>query len=143
MEAAALFFRFKENIATINGALNTKLEVRSMPYQTAIPLEVDILASILHLHGLEFSSQTPGAKRLEDFQQWFVQNEEQISDVMQTILKDRKAYMKTDQGVVLQKEMLIRRLEYFNETARTLDIMMAQQRLQSPKHFQYPFLLNQ
>ncbi|WP_018476913.1 hypothetical protein [Pontibacter roseus] len=143
MEAAALYFRFKDNLATILGALNSKLEVRSMPYNTSIPLEINLLADILRLHGLDFRSETPGAARLQDFQQWFLQNEEKASEVMHRVLEDKRAYMKTTTGTVLQKEMLIRRLEYFNETAHTLDVMMRQQQLQSPKHFQYPFLLNQ
>ncbi|WP_299704842.1 hypothetical protein [uncultured Pontibacter sp.] len=143
MEAAALYVRFKDNLATIIGALNSKLEVRSMPYNVSIPLEVDLLADILHLHGLEFKSETAGVGRLEDFVRWFQQNENAVMDTMQHVMEDKRAYMKTAGGVVLQKEMLIRRLEYFNETAHTLDVMMRQQQLNSPKHFQYPFLLNQ
>lgn len=140
MEAAALYFRFKDNLATIIGAINSKLEFRSMPYNVSIPLEVNLLADILRLHGLEFSSETPSVKRLEDFQRWFMQNEAAVSDVMHRVLEDKKAYMKTGSGTVLQKEMLIRRLEYFNETAHTLDVMMTQQQLHSPKHFNYPYL---
>lgn len=143
MEAPVLYLRFKENLDTIIGALNSKLEVRTMPYNTSIPLEIDLLADILRVHGLEFSSDTPGANRLQDFWQWFLQNEEKVSDVLQRVMEDKKAYLKTDQGTVLQKEMLYRRLEYFNETAHTLDVMIRQQQLHSPKHFKYPFLLNQ
>lgn len=143
MEAAALYVRFKENLATIIVALNSKLEVRSMPYQVSIPLEVDLLADVLRLHGLDFTSATSGASRLEDFTRWFEQNENAVMDTMQRVMEDKRAYMKTSGGVVLQKEMLIRRLEYFNETAHTLQVMMRQQQLNSPKHFRYPFLLNQ
>lgn len=140
MEAAALYFRFKENIATILGALNSKLEVRSMPYNTSIPLEVDLMADMLHLHGLEFKSETAGAARLQDFQQWYLQHEEQVNEIIHRILEDKRAYMRTTSGIVLQKEMMIRRLEFFNETARTLNVMMTQQQLGSPKHHNYPFL---
>lgn len=140
MEAAALFFRFKDNLATIAGALNSKLEVRSMPYNTSIPLEIDLLADVLCLHGLDFQSSTPGAARLFDFQQWYAQYEEQVNDVMHRVLEDKRAYMKTATGTVLQKEMLYRRLEYFKETAHTLEVMMIQQQLHSPKHFSYPYL---
>ncbi len=140
MEAAALYFRFKDNLATIAGALNSKLEVRSMPYNTSIPLEIDLFADVLRLHGLDFSSVTPGASRLFDFQQWYAQNEEAVNEVMHKVLEDKRAYMKTATGTVLQKEMLYRRLEFFKETAHTLEVMMAQQQLHSPKHFSYPFL---
>jgi hypothetical protein len=140
MEAAALYFRFKDNIATILGALNSKLEVRSMPYSTTIPLEVDLLADILRLHGLDFRSETAGVARLEEFQQWFLQHTDDVNNVMHTVLEDKHAYMRTSSGIVLQKEMLIRRLEFFNETARTLQVMMTQQQLGSPKHHNYPFL---
>lgn len=140
MEAAALYFRFKDNLATILGALNSKLEVRSMPYNTSIPLEVDLMADMLHLHGMEFKSETPGAARLQDFQQWYLQHEEQVNEILHRILEDKHAYMRTTSGIVLQKEMMIRRLEFFNETARTLHVMMTQQQLGSPKHHNYPFL---
>ena len=140
MEAAALFFRFKDNLATIAGALNSKLEVRSMPYNTSIPLEIDLLADVLRLHGLDFQSSTPGASRLFDFQQWYAQNEEKVNEVMHQVLENKRAYMKTATGTVLQKEMLYRRLEFFKETAHTLDVMMIQQQLHSPKHFSYQFL---
>jgi len=140
MEAAALYLRFKDNLATIVGALNSKLEKRSMPFDVTIPLEVDLLADVLHLHGLDFGSPTPGALRIQDLQQWFFQNEEQISVVMHRVLEDKKAYMRTSTGTVLQKEMLMRRLEFINETARTLAVMMEQQQLGSPKQYNYPFL---
>ncbi|WP_276497815.1 hypothetical protein [Pontibacter litorisediminis] len=140
MEAAALFLRFKDNLARIAGALNSKLEVRTMPYNTSIPLEIDLLADVLRLHGLDFKSPTPGAARLFDFQQWYMQHEEQANEVMHHLLEDKKAYMKTATGTVLQKEMLYRRLEFFKETAHTLDVMMIQQNLHSPKHFNYPYL---
>lgn len=143
MEAAALYVRFKDNLATISGALNSKLEIRSMPYNVSIPLELDLLSDMLRQHGLEFNSETLGAARLEDFIGWFQQNENAVMDTMHRIMEDKRAYMKTAGGTVLQKEMLIRRLEFFNETAHTLDVMMRQQQLNSPKHFQYPFLLNQ
>jgi hypothetical protein len=142
MEAAALYVRFKDNLATILGALGSKLEVRSMPYNVSIPLEVDLLADILRLHGIDFRSDVQGAARLEDFTNWFQQNEETVMAAMQQVMEDKRAYMRTSGGTVLQKEMLIRRLEYFNETAHTLDVMMRQQQLKSPKHFAYPFLLN-
>ncbi|WP_347157676.1 hypothetical protein [Pontibacter chitinilyticus] len=140
MEAAALYLRFKDNLAIIIGALHSKLERRTMPFETTIPLEVDLLADVLHLHGLEFTSATPGARRIEDFQQWFLQHEEAVSDVLHHVLDNKRAYMRTATGVVLQKEMLMRRLEFINETAHTLSIMMEQQQLGSPKHHNYPFL---
>ncbi|MFD3000258.1 hypothetical protein ACFS7Z_07790 [Pontibacter toksunensis] len=140
MEAAALHLRFKENLATVVGALNSPLEMRSMPYNTTLPLEVNLLTDVLRLHGLEFTSDTQGAQRVQDFQQWYLQNEEQVNEVMHRVLEDKKAYMKTATGVVLQKEMLYRRLEYFKEAAHTLQVMMIQQKLHSPKHFNYPFL---
>ncbi len=140
MEAAALFFRFKENLATVVGALNSKLEVGTMPYNTSVPLEINLLADVLRQRGLEFSSDTLGTKRAEAFQQWYLQNEERVNEAMHHILEDKKAYIKTATGVVLQKEMLYRRLEFFKETAHTLEVMMAQQQLHSPKHFNYPYL---
>ncbi|MCJ8163953.1 hypothetical protein MKJ04_03805 [Pontibacter sp. E15-1] len=140
MEAAALFFRFKENLATVVGAFNSKLEIGTMPYSTSVPLEINLLADLLHLYGHAFSSDVIGTKRAEDFQQWYLQHEAKVNETMHRILEDKKAYIKTATGVVLQKEMLYRRLEFFKETAHTLAVMMAQQQLHSPKHFSYPYL---
>ncbi|WP_162051694.1 hypothetical protein [Pontibacter pamirensis] len=140
MEAAALYLHFKKNLTTVVGAFNSPLELRSMPYNTSLPLEVNLLADVLRLHGLEFNSATTGAERVQDFQQWYLQHEEHVNEVLHRVLEDKKAYMKTATGVVLQKEMLYRRLEYFKEAAHTLQVMMAQQKLHSPKHFNYPFL---
>lgn len=135
-----MFFGFKDNLATIAGVLKSGLEVRSMPYNTSIPLETDLLADVLRLHGLDFRSATVGADRLFDFQQWYAQQEDQVNEAMHRVLEDKKAYIKTATGTVLQKEMLYRRLEYFKETAHTLEVMAIQQKLHSPKHFNYPFL---
>ncbi|PTX15125.1 hypothetical protein C8N40_10812 [Pontibacter mucosus] len=140
MEAAALFLRFRDNLNSIANALNSKLEIRTMPYNVSIPLEIDLLADVLRLHGLDFQSGTPGLARLFDFQQWYLQHQQQADEVMQRVLEDKKAYMKTATGTVLQKEMLYRRLEFFKETAHTLEVMMIQQNLHSPKHFNYPYL---
>ncbi|TPE44755.1 hypothetical protein [Pontibacter mangrovi] len=140
MEAAALFFHFKDNLARIANALNSKLEVRSMPYNTSIPLEINLLADLLRLHGLDFQSSTSGAARLFDFKDWYSQHETQANEVMHRVLEEKKAYIKTATGTILQKEMLYRRLEFFKETAHTLDVMMIQQNLHSPKHFNYPYL---
>ncbi|WP_114778330.1 hypothetical protein [Botryobacter ruber] len=140
MEAAALFFRFKDNLNAISGAFNSKLEIRTMPYQTTVPIEVNLLADVLRQHGLEFKGAAPGVRALDEFRQWFLQNEQQVMDVMHKVLENKRAYMKTGEGTVLQKEMLMRRLEFFNETAHTLTIMMEQQQLGSPYQHSYPFL---
>ncbi len=142
MEAAALYLRFKENLAVIISALTSKLERRTMPFEVIIPLEVDLLADVLRLHGLDFNSATPGSARLQDFQQWYLQHEEQVNAIMHQLMENKKAYMRTTTGTVLQKEMLIRRLEFINETAHTLTVMMEQQQLGSPKQHSYPFLTN-
>lgn len=140
MEAAALFLRFKENLATVVGAINSPLQIGTLPYNTSIPLEINLLADVLRLHGLDFNSDAMGTNRAAAFQQWYLQHEEQVNEAMHRILEDKRAYMKTATGVVLQKEMLYRRLEFFKESAHTLEVMMIQQQLHSPKHFNYPYL---
>jgi hypothetical protein len=62
---------------------------------------------------------------------------------MHRVLEDKRSYMKAPGGAtVLLKEMLIRRLEFFNETARSLQVMKSQQQLGSPRHFNYIGLLD-
>ncbi|MHA6246669.1 hypothetical protein ACXYMU_01945 [Pontibacter sp. CAU 1760] len=132
--------RFKENLATVVGAINSPLQIGTLPYNTSIPLEINLLADVLRLHGLDFNSDAVGTNRAAAFQQWYLQHEEQVNEVMHRILEEKRAYMKTATGVVLQKEMLYRRLEFFKESAHTLEVMMIQQQLHSPKHFNYPYL---
>jgi uncharacterized membrane protein YgaE (UPF0421/DUF939 family) len=62
---------------------------------------------------------------------------------MQQILNDKRSYMKTPEGTMLTKEMLIRRLEYFNEAARVLHVMHTQSTLHSPLQHNYPHLAQQ
>ena len=140
MEAAALLLRFKDNLNAISGAFNSKLEIRTMPYNTTVPIEVNLLADVLRLHGLEFKASAPGIRALDELRQWFLENEQQVMDVMHQVLENKKAYMKTGEGTVLQKEMLMRRLEFFNEIAHTLTLMMELQQLGSPYQHSYPFL---
>ncbi len=72
-----------------------------------------------------------------------MQQKSTASDAMHRILEDKRAYMRSPGGAtVLLKEMLIRRLEFFNEIARALQIIKNQQVLGSPKQFTYQPLLN-
>jgi hypothetical protein len=65
-------------------------------------------------------------------------NKEHASVAMMQLLNDKKSYMKTPEGTLLTKELLIRRLEYFNEAARTLNVMVTQKALGSPLQYNYP-----
>ncbi len=48
---------------------------------------------------------------------------------------DKHAVMRTPEGRVFTKEMLIRRLEFFNEAARQVNVMRTQQALGSPRQY--------
>jgi hypothetical protein len=54
---------------------------------------------------------------------------------MQRVLTDKHSIMRTPEGRVFTKEMLIRRLEFFNEAARQVNVMRTQQALGSPRQY--------
>jgi hypothetical protein len=61
--------------------------------------------------------------------------EPETEAIMRRLLEDKKSIMRTPEGRMLVKEMLIRRLEYFNEAARQVNVMRIQQSLGSPLQY--------
>ena len=85
--------------------------------------------------GEHFTLSATGVARLAEFQQQFMRQEDQVLGAMQRILADKHAIMRTPEGRVFTKEMLIRRLEFFNEAARQVNVMRTQQALGSPRQY--------
>jgi hypothetical protein len=85
--------------------------------------------------GEDFTLSASGVARLAEFQQQFMKHEGQTLAAMQRVLADKRGTMRTPQGRVLAKEMLIRRLEFFNEAARQVNVMRTQQALGSPSQY--------
>ncbi|PSR54342.1 hypothetical protein AHMF7605_12875 [Adhaeribacter arboris] len=142
MEASALFARFEENLNKILSILQAnKVDMSRTPFETVIPLEVTRLCEILNTAGAHFSVTGEGLQTLSNFRDQYMQHNQSASDAMAKILNDKRSYLKTPEGTILTKELLIRRLEYFNEVARTLTIMITQQQLGSPLQYKYPHLL--
>lgn len=138
MEAPALFSRFEENLNTILSILESKkIDISRTPFETVIPLEVTRLCEILNTAGQQFSLTGNGIESLFTFRQQYLQHSQTASEAMAKILNDKKSYMKTPEGTLLTKELLIRRLEYINEIARNLQIMYTQQQLGSPLQYEY------
>lgn len=136
MEAPALFARFEENLNTILAILESnKVDISRTPFESVIPLEVTRLCEILDTAGEHFSVAGTGQQTLFNFRQQYMQHSQSAAEAMAKILNDKKSYMKTPEGTILTKELLIRRLEYFNEMARTFNIMITQQQLGSPLQY--------
>ncbi|QNF33893.1 hypothetical protein HUW51_14610 [Adhaeribacter swui] len=141
MEAPALFARFEENLNSIISILESnQVDISRTPFETVIPLEVTRLCEILNTAGEYFSVNGDGVQTLFNFRQQYMQHNQSAAEAMAKILNDKRSYMKTPEGTILTKELLIRRLEYFNEMARTLTIMITQQQLGSPLQYNYPLL---
>ncbi len=141
MEAPELYARFEENLNTILAILESnKVDISRTPFETVIPLEVTRLCEILNTAGEHFAVSGHGLDMLFNFRQQYMQHSQSASGAMARILNDKRSYMKTPEGTILTKELLIRRLEYFNEVARTLNVMITQQQLGSPLQYQYPQL---
>jgi len=138
MEAASLYKRFKENIDTIITLLDKGVDTRTTPYNTTIPLEVHLLTEVLAQEGIEMTIQAAGLGAISELRRLFVHQEMQVMNAMEKILNDKRTSMKTPEGKILLKEMLIRRLEYFNETARSMMVMNNQTTLKSPIQHIHP-----
>ena len=134
MEAQSYYEQFERNVRIILDALAAGLDLRTTTLETSLPLEVYVLCEVLNQGGGgQFELTATGVARLAEFQQQFMRHEGQTLAAMKRILEDKRSTMRTPEGRVLTKEMLIRRLEFFNEAARQVNVMRTQQALGSPK----------
>jgi hypothetical protein len=138
MEAHALYARFEENLNTIIAIINSGVDLERTPFPTTLPLEISILCSILNTTGENFAVSAAGMGAVAEFQDLYMHQKSHASVAMAQVLNDKRGYMKTPEGTLLTKELLIRRLEYFNEAARTLNVMVTQKALGSPLQYTYP-----
>ena len=136
MEAQAYYQQFERNLRIILDALAAGLDLRTTALATSLPIEVYVLCEVLNQGaGEHFRLTTEGVARLTEFQQQLIQHEGPALAAIQQILADKRALMQTPEGRVLTKEMLIRRLEFFNETARQVNVMRTQHTLGSPRQY--------
>lgn len=136
MEAQAYYQQFERNLRIILDALAAGLDLRTTALATSLPIEVYVLCEVLNQGaGEHFRLTTEGVARLTEFQQQLMQHEGPALAAIQQILADKRALMQTPEGRVLTKEMLIRRLEFFNETARQVNVMRTQHTLGSPRQY--------
>jgi hypothetical protein len=138
MEVTGYYQQFERNVEILLEALQAGLDLHTTALQTSLPLEVYVLCEVLNQGGDHFRLSTQGLERLAEFHQQYLQHESQTEAIMRRILEDKKAFMRTPEGRVLTKEMLIRRLEFFNEAARQVNVMRTQQALGSPAQHSYP-----
>ncbi|MBK0401485.1 hypothetical protein I5M27_00730 [Adhaeribacter sp. BT258] len=138
MEAASLYQRFKDNLETIIILLDKGTDIRTMPYSTTMPLEVKLFTEVLTQVGLDLNIKTEGISAVNELYKAYKQQENAVLKAMERILNDKRASMKTPEGKILVKEMLIRRLEFFNETARSMMVMSNQTTLKSPIQHIHP-----
>jgi len=132
MEVLGYYQQFERNVEILLEALQVGLNMRTTALQTSLPLEVYVLCEVLNQGGDHFRLTTQGLDRLAEFHQQYMQHESETETIMRRILEDKKSFMRTPEGRVLTKEMLIRRLEFFNEAARQVNVMRTQQALGSP-----------
>jgi hypothetical protein len=140
VEVQSYYQQFERNVAMILDAVRVGLELRTTALGTSLPLEVYVLCEVLNQGGGQFRLSTEGLDRLAEFEQQYLQHESETEAIMRRILEDKRAMMRTPEGRVLTKEMLIRRLEFFNETARQVNVMRTQQALGSPMQYQHPHI---
>ncbi|GAA3922247.1 hypothetical protein [Hymenobacter algoricola] len=140
MEAQSYYQQFERNVEMILDAVRVGLDLRTTPLQTTLPLELYVLCEVLNQAGGQYRLTTEGLDRLAEFEQQYQQHGAETEAIMRRILEDKRASMRTPEGRVLTKEMLIRRLEFFNETARLVNVMRTQQALGSPMQYQHPHI---
>ncbi|AYA38531.1 hypothetical protein D3Y59_16650 [Hymenobacter oligotrophus] len=140
MEVKGYYDSFPRNLHMVDDALRAGLDLRTTALQTSLPLEVYVLSEILNQGGASIKLTADGLQRVAEFKQQYEANFDQANAIMQRFLDDWKSYMPTPEGRVLTKEMLIRRLEFFNEAARQVNVMRTQQSLGSPAQYRHPHL---
>jgi hypothetical protein len=138
MEAPALYQNFKNNLSTIVELLAKGTDIRTTPYKTTIPLEVSLFNQIMAHLNVDLQLKSDGFSAIDELQRAYTQHEKEVNKAMEKALNDKRSSMKTPEGKVLVKEMLIRRLEFFNETARSLMVMTNQTTLKSPIQHIHP-----
>ena len=138
MEAQNYYQQFERNLRILLDALDAGLDLRTTALETSLPIEVYVLCEVLNQGGEQFrlNPELGGVQLLREFAGQFFAHEAQTQATMATLLADKKASMRTPEGRVLTKEMLLRRLEFFNETARQVNVMRTQQALGSPSQYQ-------
>ena len=132
MEVQAYYENFPRNLHIVDDALRAGLDLRTTALQTSLPLEIYVLSEVLNHGGASFQLTADGPDRVAEFKQQYEANFDQANAVMRQQLDDWKSYMTTPEGRILTKEMLMRRLEFFNEAARQVNVMRTQQALGSP-----------
>jgi hypothetical protein len=140
MEVQSYYQQFERNVEMILDAVRVGLDLRTTALQTSLPLEIYVLCEVLNQAGGQYRLTTEGLDRLAEFEQQYLQHESETEATMRRILEDKRSMMRTPEGRVLTKEMLIRRLEFFNETARQVNVMRTQQALGSPMQYQHPHI---
>lgn len=138
MEAQAYYLQFERNLRIILDALDAGLNLRTTALETSLPIETYVLCEVLNQGGEQFrlNPEHRGPELLRDFAGQFLAHEAQTQATMARLLEDKKSLMRTPEGRVLTKEMLFRRLEFFNEAARQVNVMRTQQALGSPSQYQ-------
>lgn len=132
MEVQGYYDSFPRNLHMVDDALRAGLDLRTTALAVSLPLEVYILCEVLNHGGASFRLSTDGLARVAEFKQQYEAQFDAVNAIMRRQLDDAKDYMRTPEGRVLTKEMLIRRLEFFNEAARQMNVMRTQQALGSP-----------
>ena len=140
MEVQGYYESFPRNLHLIDDALRAGLDLRTTALLTSLPLEVYVLSEVLNQGGGQFRLATEGLDRVAEFKAQYEAHFDEANAIMRRQLDDAKAYMRTPEGRVLTKEMLIRRLEFFNEAARQVNVMRTQQSLGSPAQYRHPHL---
>lgn len=132
MEVPGYYQQFERNIDILLDALQAGTNLRTTALETSLPLEIYVLCEVLNQGGASFHLSTEGLARVQEFETQFEAQKAETEAIMRRLLDDQRSVMRTPEGRVLTKEMLIRRLEFFNEAARQVNVMRSQQALGSP-----------
>lgn len=128
----------EDNLALIAQAVRENLDLRTTPFQLTVPLEVERFGAILREGGLTLGVTATGMASAVALYDAVRQRKPEIEAAMQRIVADKRALMRTPEGRVLTADQLWRALEFFNEVARTIQIISTQIELDSPA--QHPHL---
>ncbi len=128
-----------ENLALIAEAARMGVDLATTPFALTVPLEVERLVAILAEGGLALEAPAlPGLQSAAGLYEQLETHTAALETAIQRILADKRATMRTTEGRKLTADELWRAFEFFNEVARTVQIVINQKALDSPAQHPHP-----
>lgn len=128
----------EENLAIIAEAARSGANLHAMPFNLTVPLQVERFRDVLREGGLDVPVAGTGLQTAAGLYDFVRQRKTDVNAAMDRIVANKRATMRTSEGFKLTADELWRALEFFNEVARMVRIIITQDELDSPDQHPNP-----